>query len=120
MNIRILILATIFYCLFSFDFIIEPSNYKLFGNDFSKPFIADWFYYEIKVHIYILSIGLLGLIPNKSKFVERVVIAVCMDAVATLLQTIIFGYYVPDFIKPIVNAVPYSYVIYAYFVYGRY
>ena len=119
MNLRILIIACVFYCLFSFDFILEPSNYKLFGNDFSKPYVLDWFYYEIKVHFYILCIGILGLIPNKNKFVERVIVAICMDAVITLLQTIIFGYFAPDFIKPIINAFPFSYIIYAYFVYGR-
>ena len=117
MNKLILFFSTIFFAWFCIDAIPGAYHVKLMGNDFSKPDILDWFNYELKTAFYILFFGLVGVF-KKGKFQERVLIAICMDAVLTIIRVLVFGYFEPDYLSVLINAIPYSYIVYSYFSYG--
>lgn len=115
---KIVLFAAIFYTLFSFRLEIGLFNSKLFLNDFSREGVSEWFIYEITINLFLLFISILGC-SHPVKFVKNVFIAIGIDAVLTMFRFIIFGYYEPNYIAPITNAIPLSYIIYSYFIYGR-
>ena len=115
---KVVLFASIFYILFSFKLEIGLFGAKLFMNDFSKEGVSEWFIYEITLNLFLIFIALLGY-SHPNKFVRNVFIAIALDGVMTMFRFIIFGYYEPDYIVPITNAIPFSYIVYSYFIYGR-
>lgn len=120
MRIVAIILLAIFYLLFSFDFNVGVFPGKtLFANDFGKEGVADWLAYEVITYSFLIYIGTLGYEHIEDAFVKRIFLAVVIDGIISISRFIIFGYYEPEFMRWACNAVPYSYVIYAYFAYNR-
>jgi len=117
--LAIVILLTLCYILFSFDIIIEPFYAKIFANDFSQEGIADWLYYQIKVNFFILIIALVGCNDKYKEFTQGVLMAVVIDAILNIFESLIFGYYSPIYISAIINAIPLAYIYYSYFFHGR-
>lgn len=115
----IVILLTFCYILFSFDIIIDPFYAKIFANDFSKEGVADWLYYQLKVNFFILIISVVGCIDKYKEFTQCVLLAVVIDAILNIFESLIFGYYAPVYISAIINAIPLAYIYYSYFCYGR-
>lgn len=116
---KIVLFACLFYTLFSFKLEIGTFPAKLFMNDFSKEGVSEWFVYEITLNLFLIFIACLGF-SHPNKFVRNVFIAIGIDGVMTMFRFIIFGYYEPSYIAPITNAIPFSYIVYSYFVYGRF
>lgn len=116
----IILLTTLFYILFSFKPEIGTYNARLFMNDFSKAGVADWLFYEVRVNLFLILISVLGAIYTPKKFIKNVFIAIGIDGVLTLFRFIVFGYHdEPSYVAPITNAIPLSYILYSYFIYGR-
>lgn len=117
--LAIVILLTLCYILFSFDIVIEPFYAKIFDNDFSQEGVADWLYYQLKVNFFILIISLLGLVNKHKVFTQGVLLAIVIDAILNIFESLIFGYYALIYISAIINAIPLAYIYYYYVFYGR-
>lgn len=115
----IILLTSLFYILFSFKLDLGTYNACLFMNDFSKEGVADWLFYEVCLNSFLILASVLGIKYITNEFIKSVFIAIGIDGVLTLFRFIIFGYYEPSYIAPITNAIPLSYILYSYFIYGR-
>lgn len=116
---KVVICALIFFILFSFNYNLGQYDVKLFNNDLSCDGVTDWLTYEIVVNIMMVFIGSLGASNIQNKFKKRVFIALIIDSVINIIRYIVFGYYEPFYIPAICNSIPFSYVLYSYFIYGR-
>lgn len=116
---RIVAIAGLFWALFSFNIELAPFNATLFSNDFMEEGVAAWLFYELTIYTFLILIGGVGAANCTKPFIKRVFRALVLDGVISIFRFIVFGYYEPSFIAPLCNALPLSYIIYSYFVYGK-
>ena len=116
---KVVIFSLIFFILFSFNYDIGQFNATLFNNDFTLEGVSDWLAYEIVANILVISIGILGINYIQHKFIKRVFIAIIIDGLINIFRYIVFGYYEPFYVPALCNSIPFSYVLYSYFFYGR-
>lgn len=116
---KVVILSLIFFILFSFNYDLGQFDSKLFNNDFACEGVADWLLYEIFINVMIISVGILGVSSVSKPFIKRVFIALILDGIINIFRYIVFGYFEPFWIPALCNSVPFSYILYSYFFYGR-
>ena len=118
-----IIIATIFYALFSFAPLYYGSsdndngiNVILFGNNLSDRATLDWLIYQVTMGLFLTFIGLFGHNNTPNGFQRNVFTAIILDGTLTTLRAIIFGYHEPTIVPLMVNAIPLSYIIYSYII----
>lgn len=89
------------------------------GNDFSIEGDADWLLSEIFENLFLIFIGCVGYRSKGNKFVNRFFLAVIIDGFLSIVRHSVFGFYEPFYMAAMCNALPLSYIIYSYIIYGN-
>jgi hypothetical protein len=113
------ILVICFYCLFSIHFenyLPDSLDLNLCKNDFNESGMVVWFFETLLGQFFILLLTRTGTILIKDRLVKSLFYAMFIDSMFSILNTLIFGYYVSDFSLLIRNISVILAMIYAYFI----
>lgn len=114
---KVVLIAAIFYVLFSFKVPIEPFEGKLFANDFSQKDIAEWFVYSCVCYLFLIFIGIVGIRRVVKTEDKAIFLALICDGVISIFSYIVFGYYTPTYLSALTNSIPLGIIIYPH-IYG--
>jgi len=116
---RLVIIAIIFYCLFSFKKEIAPFEGKLFANDFSQKDVAEWLVYSISCYLFLIFIGIIGLRRVGNEGDKLIFTALIIDGIISSFSYIIFGFDSTQHLSILTNSIPLGIIIYSQYIHGK-
>jgi hypothetical protein len=115
----ILLISICFFAAFSFEYDLPLMNFTIGENDLKLEGVANWLFYEVCVNLFLIFIGCVGFRSKGNNFINRFFLAIIIDGFVSIVRHCVFGYYEPFYMAAVANAIPLSYIIYSYIIYGH-